>query len=91
MNKSELASVVAEKAGVSAAQAAAVITAMQDVLVDAVAKGEKVSVPGFFSLERTERAARQGRNPQTGESMTIPAGFAAKLTAGSALKNAVKK
>ena len=56
MNKSELASAVAEKAGVSAAQAAAVITAMQDVLVDAVAKGEKVSVPGFFSLERTERA-----------------------------------
>ena len=58
MNKSELASAVAEKAGVSASAASEVITALQAVLSDSVAKGEKVTVPGFFSLERVERAER---------------------------------
>lgn len=90
MNKSELASAVADKAGVSSSSAAEVISALQAVLSDAVAKGEKVSVPGFFSLERVERAERKGRNPQSGEEMTIPGGYAAKLTAGSALKAAAK-
>ena len=90
MNKSELASAVAEKAGVSASSAAEVITALQAVLSEQVAKGEKVTVPGFFSLERVERAERKGRNPQSGEEMTIPGGYAAKLTAGSALKAAAK-
>ena len=90
MNKSELASAVAEKAGVSASSAAEVITALQAVLSEQVAKGEKVTVPGFFSLERVARAERKARNPQTGEEMTIPAGHAAKLTAGAALKAAAK-
>ncbi|GAA1237062.1 MULTISPECIES: HU family DNA-binding protein [Janibacter] len=90
MNKSELASAVAEKAGVSASSAAEVITALQEVLSTQVAKGEKVTVPGFFSLERVERAERKGRNPQTGAEMTIPGGYAAKLSAGSALKAAAK-
>ncbi|HBO54304.1 MAG TPA: integration host factor [Janibacter terrae] len=90
MNKSELASAVAEKAGVSASAASEVITALQAVLSESVGKGEKVTVPGFFSLERVERAERKGRNPQTGAEMTIPGGYAAKLTAGSALKAAAK-
>lgn len=90
MNKSELASAVADKAGVSSSSAAEVISALQAVLSDAVSKGEKVTVPGFFSLERVERAERKGRNPQSGEEMTIPGGYAAKLTAGSALKAAAK-
>ena len=90
MNKSELASAVAEKAGVSQSNAAEVITALQEVLSDAVGKGEKVTVPGFFSLERVERKERKGRNPQSGEEMTIPGGYAAKLSAGSALKAAAK-
>ena len=89
MNKSELASAVAEKAGVSASAASEVITALQAVLSDSVAKGEKVTVPGFFSLERVERAERKGRNPQTGEAIQIPAGHGVKLTAGSKLKAAV--
>ncbi|WP_068400466.1 HU family DNA-binding protein [Kribbia dieselivorans] len=90
MNKSELATAIAGKTDISATKAGEVITAMQEVLAEQVAKGQKVTVPGFFSLERTERAERKGRNPQTKEEITIPAGFAAKLTAGSALKNAAK-
>jgi DNA-binding protein HU-beta len=90
MNKSELASAIAERADISATKAGDVLSALQEVLVEQVAKGEKVTVPGLLSLERVERSERQGRNPQTGESMTIPGGYAAKLTAGSALKNAAK-
>ena len=90
MNKSELASAVAKEADVTASTASDVITALQAVLSTNVAKGEKVTVPGFFSLERVERSERKGRNPQSGEEMVIPGGYAAKLTAGSALKNAAK-
>lgn len=90
MNKSELASAVAKEADVTASTASDVITALQAVLSANVAKGEKVTVPGFFSLERVERSERKGRNPQTGAEMVIPGGYAAKLTAGSALKNAAK-
>lgn len=88
MNKSELASAVADKAGVSASAASEVITALQAVLSESVAKGEKVTVPGFFSLERVERAERKGRNPQTGAEIEIPAGYSVKLSAGSKLKAA---
>ncbi|MGE9807478.1 MULTISPECIES: HU family DNA-binding protein [unclassified Janibacter] len=90
MNKSELASAIAEKAGLNGTQASAALTALQEVLIEQVAKGEKVTVPGLLTLERVERSERQGRNPQTGEAMTIPGGYAAKLTAGSALKSAAK-
>jgi DNA-binding protein HU-beta len=88
MNKSELASAVAEKAGVSASAASEVITALQAVLSDNVAKGEKVTVPGFFSLERVERAERKGRNPQTGKEVDIPARNVPKFSAGKGLKDA---
>ena len=90
MNKSELASAIAARADVSASTASGVLSALQEVLSEQVAKGEKVTVPGFFSLERVERSERKGRNPQTGAEMTIPGGYAAKLTAGSALKAAAK-
>nr|BFF09672.1 hypothetical protein GCM10025699_09750 [Microbacterium flavescens] len=57
---------------------------------DAVAKGSKVSIPGWLSFERVETSARTGRNPQTGEEIKIPAGQRVKVTAGSKLKAAVK-
>ena len=88
MNKSELASAVAKEADVTASTASDVITALQAVLSANVAKGEKVTVPGFFSLERVERSERKGRNPQTGEEIQIKAGYSVKLSAGSKLKGA---
>jgi DNA-binding protein HU-beta len=58
--------------------------------VDQVSKGEKVQITGFLSVERVERSARTGRNPATGEELQIPAGYGVKISAGSALKKAVK-
>ncbi|KEY36783.1 DNA-binding protein HU, partial [Cutibacterium acnes] len=55
----------------------------------ALAKGEKVQLPGLFTAETVERPARNGRNPRTGESMTIPAHKAVKISASSTLKKAV--
>ena len=72
----------------------AVVTSLEDadfeVVAEAVGKGEKVTVPGWISFEQTQRAARQGRNPATGEAMQIPATKAAKVSAGSKLKAAAK-
>ena len=91
MNRTELVSALSSRAGVSNAEADKVLGALQDVLVEQVGKGEKVQITGFLSAERVERAARTGRNPATGAEIQIPAGFGVKLTAGSALKKAVKK
>ncbi len=62
---------------------------MFQVFESSVSNGEKITIPGWMSVERTDRAARQGRNPQTGETIQIPAGHGVKLTAGSKLKAAV--
>ncbi len=89
MNRKELVGAVAEKAGVSANDADRVLAAFQDVVFDVVAKGEdKLTIAGFLAFEQTTRAARQGRNPSTGESIDIPASKAAKVTAGTKLKAA---
>ena len=90
MNRTELVSALATRAGVSNAQADKVLGALQDVLVEQVAAGEKVQITGFLSVERVARAARTGRNPATGAELQIPAGYGVKITAGSALKKAVK-
>ena len=90
MNRSELVSAVATRAGVTSADADKVLGALQETLVDQVASGEKVQITGFLSVERVERAARTGRNPATGEELQIPAGYGVKISAGSALKKAVK-
>lgn len=88
--RSELVAALAEKAGVSKSTADDVLTAFADFLVDSVAKGDKVSIPGVVAVERVSRAARTGRNPATGETINIPAGFGAKVSAGSRLKAAAK-
>ena len=87
INRTELIAKVAEKAGLSKTDKA--LAALQEVLVDSLGKGEAVKITGLMAVERTERAARKGRNPRTGEEIHIPAGYGVKLTAGSALKKAV--
>ncbi|MDO2935227.1 MULTISPECIES: HU family DNA-binding protein [Micrococcaceae] len=89
MNRSELVAAVAEKTGNSQVAVNGVLDAVFDVFVSQISKGEKVSIPGWLAVERTDRAARTGRNPQTGEAIQIPAGHSVKLTAGSKLKAAV--
>ena len=89
MNLDDLKSGVAEVAGISKADAGKAVTAMLDVLKEALAKGDKVSLPGFGTFEITERAARTGRNPQTGAAIEIAASKGVKFKAGKALKDAV--
>ena len=88
MNKAELVNAIAKRADVPSATVSSVLDGLQDELVDAVTRGEKVAVSGLLTVERTQRSARTGRNPQTGESIDIPAANAVKVTAGSNLKKA---
>lgn len=88
LNRSELVTEVADKSGATKAVVNDVLDALFTTFADQVGQGEKVSVPGWLAVERTDRAARTGRNPQTGETIQIPAGHSVKLTAGSKLKAA---
>ena len=74
INKTTLASKIAASTDLSQAKVSAVLDALFDEVSTAVAAGDKVSIPGFFSAERTETSARTGRNPQTGEEIQIAAG-----------------
>ena len=89
MNKTELIAAVAEKAEISKKDAEKAIKAFTDVVADELVKGEKVQLVGFGTFEVTSRAAREGRNPQTGNTMKIAACKAPKFKAGKALKDAV--
>ncbi|GAE81660.1 DNA-binding protein HU [Cutibacterium acnes JCM 18920] len=86
MTKSELIKTVAKQASLTEAQTNEAVKALTDVITAALAKGEKVQLPGLFTAETVERPARNGRNPRTGESMTIPAHKAVKISASSTLK-----
>ena len=90
VNRTELVQAVAAKTGLTNADADKAIKAFQEVLVENLAAGEAVTIPGFLAVARAERGARTGINPQTGEKLEIPAGFRVKLTAGSSLKRAVQ-
>ena len=91
MNKTDLIAAVAEKAGLSKKDADAAVSAVFDAVTAELAKGEKVQLIGFGTFEVRERAAKTGRNPRTGETMTIPASKVPAFKAGAALKNAVAK
>lgn len=91
LNRTELIAKIAERANLTKTDADSAISALQEVLVESLSAGEAVKITGLMSVERTERAARKGRNPRTGEEIEIPAGFGVKLSAGSALKKAVAK
>ena len=89
MNKTELIAAVAEKAELSKKDAEKAIKAFTDVVSDELVKGEKIQLVGFGTFEVAERAAREGRNPQTGKTMKIEACKAPKFKAGKALKDMV--
>ena len=89
LNRTELIAKIAAEAGLTKTDANKALSALQTVLVDSLAKGEAVKITGLMSVERTERAARKGRNPRTGEEIQIPAGYGVKISAGSTLKKAV--
>lgn len=91
MNKVELVASVAEKAGLSKKDAEKAVAAVLDTVVDAVAKDDKVQLVGFGTFEVRTRAARTGRNPQTKQTITIPASKAPVFKAGKAFKDAVAK
>lgn len=90
MNRNELITGVAQKAGVPRNQAEKVVDALGDVVTEAVQRGEKVSLTGLLSIERVLRAPRTGCNPQTGEPLAIPAGYSVRLSCGSRLKAAAR-
>ena len=87
MNKTELVAAMAEKAGLSKKDAEAALKAFTETVADELKKGEKVQLVGFGTFEVSERAAREGRNPQTGATMKIAASKAPKFKAGKALKD----
>ena len=90
MNRTELVAAMAEKTQLSKKDADLALKAFIDVVSEEMQKGEKVQLLGFGTFEVSERAAREGRNPQTGETMTIAASKSPKFKAGKALKDLVK-
>ena len=91
MNKTELVAAMADKAGLTKKDAEAALKAFTDIVAEELKKGEKIQLVGFGTFEVSERAAREGRNPQTGETMNIAASKAPKFKAGKALKDIVNK
>ena len=91
MNKGELAAVVAEKTGLTKKDSAAAVAAVFDAITESLIAGDKVQLIGFGTFEARERAARTGKNPQTGEAIEIPASKAAAFKAGKAIKEALNK
>ena len=89
MNKTELVAAIAEQTELSKKDAEKALKAFTDIVADELKKGEKVQLVGFGTFEVSERAAREGRNPQTGKTMTIAACKAPKFKAGKALKDAI--
>ena len=89
MNKTELIEAIAERSELSKKDAEAALTAFTSVVTETVAAGDKVQLVGFGTFESTIRAEREGRNPQTGETMVIPAAITPKFKAGKAFKEAV--
>ena len=89
MNRTELVAAMAEKTQLSKKDAEAALKAFVDVVSEEMKKGEKVQLVGFGTFEVSERAAREGRNPQTGETMTIAASKTPKFKAGKSLKDLV--
>lgn len=89
MNKSELIDAVAQSADLTKAAAARAVDAVTKAITDALGKGEQVTLVGFGTFSVKERAARKGRNPQTGEEIEIKASKNPSFKAGKALKDAV--
>ena len=89
MNKTELIAAVAEQAEITKKDAEKAVKAFTDVIAAELKKGEMVQLVGFGTFEVSERAAREGRNPQTGKTMKIKASKNARFKAGKALKDSL--
>ena len=89
MNKSELIEIVAKEADLSKAAAASALDAVTTAIVKAVSKGDTVTLIGFGTFKSSKRAARTGRNPQTGKELKIAATTVPRFTAGAGFKTAV--
>jgi DNA-binding protein HU-beta len=90
MNRNEFVAAVAERSGLSAGDADKALTAMLDELSRVVSSEDKLTIPGYLTVQRAHRAARSGRNPQTGEVVQIAATNVPKISAGAKLKAAAK-
>lgn len=90
MNKGELVEKVAKECALSKAAAEQVVVSIFGAITDAMAAGDKVTLIGFGTFSVTERAAREGRNPQSGQTMSIPAKKVVKFKAGAKLVDSVK-
>ena len=91
MNKSELVSAIADKSGVTVKDTEAVVNALTEVVEGALIKGDKVQLTGFGTFEVSERAAREARNPKTGEKVKVAACKVPKFKAGKSLREAVNQ
>ena len=91
MNKSELIDAIAAEAGLTKVDAAKALDAVTGAIVGAVASGDTVSLIGFGTFKASARAAREGKNPKTGEKLSIAATTVPKLSAGTNIKAAVAK
>ena len=91
MNKTEMIEEIASRTNLTKADAARAVNAVLDTIVEAVAKGDDVTLPGFGSFKSVQRAAREGKNPKTGEKLQIAATIAPKFSAGATFKTAVAK
>ena len=91
MNKTELVAAIAEKTDLSKKDAEKALKAFTDVVAEELKKGENIQLVGFGTFEVSERAARTGRNPQSGAEMVIPASKAPKFKAEKALKDMVNE
>ncbi len=89
MNKTELVAAMADAAGLSKKDAEKALKAFTDVVAEELKKDGQVQLVGFGTFEVSKRAAREGRNPQTGKTMSIPASKAPKFKAGKALKDSI--
>ena len=90
MNKGELADKVAKNSGLSKSAAEGAVNTVLGAIADALTKGDKVTLVGFGTFSVADRAAREGRNPKTGEKMNIPASKRVKFKAGSRLTDSLK-
>ena len=91
MNKTELISAIAEKSGLSKKDSEKALRAFEEAVTEELVAGGKVQLVGFGTFDVTHRAAREGRNPQTGAPMQIEASKAPRFKVGKALKDAVNK
>ncbi len=91
MTKTELVDKIAAKAGITKAAAEKALGAFTSSVTDALRKGDKVTLVGFGTFSTAKRAARKGRNPQTGKEIKIKASTAPKFKAGKSLKDSVNK